>query len=186
MSTETLQDRASKFIQWLTENRNDPGVMASLRRGFSEATEHYAWPHVAQFCPLDNDRLRTIYVTVAACYAFHPECTDQGNLGTTLRRIALSQEAGDDPLSTYRGRFNRLITATTVDEICQQLRPIIQAAKPRMIPINYTSLLVDLLRWDYAARDVKVEWAQEYYGTPTEQLPAEEEEAESESATVNP
>jgi CRISPR system Cascade subunit CasB len=176
--------QAQRFVDWLLQNQQDRGVMANLRRGFSPATEHYAWPHLAQFCPLDDDRQRMIYTVVAACFAFHPLDTSEGNLGTTLRSIAHSQAAGEDPLATYESRFRRLITASTVDEVCQQLRPIVQAAKARMVPINYGRLLDDLLRWDFASRDVKVQWAAEYFGRPPQEEILEETSAEEDLPTA--
>ncbi|MCS7238438.1 MAG: type I-E CRISPR-associated protein Cse2/CasB [Thermoguttaceae bacterium] len=183
MTTVTLSPRVQRFIDWLQSNKEDRGVMANLRRALSEATEHYAWPHLAHFCDLANDNERTIFETVAACFAFHPELTTEGNLGTTLRQIALAQrpaeQSPNEAIEHFERRFSRLITATTVDELCQQLRSIIQLAKSQAIPVNYGQLLEDLLNWESSWQQIRVEWAAAYYGPPAETEPpsAEAEQA---------
>jgi CRISPR type I-E-associated protein CasB/Cse2 len=163
MSNSQALAQAKRFVEWLLENREDSGVMANLRRGFSEATEHYVWPHLARFCSLEDEKERMIFATIAACFAFHPEHTEEGNFGTTLRQIALARQAGDDPLQAFEGRFRRIVMATTVQDLCQQLRSLVQLAKASGIKINYVQLLSDLLSWDQNARQIKVQWAEAYY-----------------------
>ncbi len=177
MTTVEPLSRAKSFVQWLLQNRDDTGVMANLRRGFSEATEHYVWPHLARFCSLEDEKERTIFATVAACFAFHPEHTEEGNFGTTLRQIAYARQAGDDPLQAFEGRFRRIVMATTVQDLCQQLRSLVQLAKSSGIKINYVQLLSDLLSWDQNARQIKVQWAEAYYAPyreEAEEAPSEE------------
>lgn len=163
MNVSSLLERANDLVQWLEQHRDDRGLMSELRRGFSPATEHYAWPHLARWCNLDDDRQRTIFATVAACYALYPESTKAGNLGTVLRTIAHHEQAGEDALRSFEGRFRRLITCSSAEDLLGHVRSVVQAARQRGIPINYAQLLEDLLRWDFADRRIKTAWAQAYW-----------------------
>ena len=66
-----LDERAAAFVASLQARREDRGLMANLRRGFSEATADRAWPYLARWCNLENRRERTIFQTVAASFAFN-------------------------------------------------------------------------------------------------------------------
>jgi|GEM_PF-470650 len=165
------------FIQWLmglqerkgtgAPMRPDkaPGVLADLRRGLSSATEYYAWPHLVRWCDLDDNRQRIIYATVAGCFALHPENTSEGNLGTTLRRIAIQRGSSEDALKVYKSRLFRLIGCSTALELCSHLRSVVQLARSAAIPINYHQLLKDLLHWDRKARRIRLRWAAEFWRT---------------------
>lgn len=156
--------KADEFIAWLEQNAEDRGLMAHLRRALTSAGEHYAWPHLVRWCNLENDQQRTVYATVAACYALHPEHENTGNFGSVVRQIALGLHGGNDALQSFEGRFRRLLTCDSVEELCLHIRRVVQAAKQRGVPINYHRLLLDLLWWQHDARRVKVQWAQSYWG----------------------
>lgn len=187
MSTVTVSPRVQRFLEWLLANKEDRGVMSNLRRAFSPATEHYAWPHLAQFCQLDNEAERTIFATVAACFAFHPELTTEGNLGTTLRQIALAQQGGrqspQEAIEHFERRFGRLITSATTEELCQQLRSIVHLAKSLGVPVNYARLLEDLLNWENWAQDIRIRWAAGFFA-PAAQADQAAPEPEASPAEV--
>ncbi len=164
MSREIRTSRFDVFVDWLESRRDDRAIMAELRRGFSPGTEHYVWKHLAPWCELASRKSRTIYTAVAACYAFHPECTAEGNLGTTLRRIAQSLGSpGEDTQKAFEGRLRRLLACVRSVEVCRHLRQIIGLASQHGIPINYRQLLKDLLVWDKDPDRIKVSWAAEYW-----------------------
>ena len=73
---------------------------------------------------------------VAGLFAYHPDETHEGNLGTTCRRLA-----GEN--NSFEARFVRLL-ACDRDEICDRLRPVILAAKAKGIGVNYEQLFMDL------------------------------------------
>ncbi len=162
MSTTTTQDRAERLVEELLKLRDDRGAMANLRRGFSPATEDRAWPWVARWCDLTNDRQRMIYTTVAAAFAAHPQHADSGNLGTTLRQIAHSEQPGEDGLRSFEARFRRLLACNSAEEVCRRISNVVQAAKQRGSPINYERLFKDLWFWDYYGDRIKVSWAAAY------------------------
>jgi CRISPR type I-E-associated protein CasB/Cse2 len=154
------REEAERLLAFLQKNKDDRGIMADLRAGFSEATEHRAWPHIAPYCPLKNDFKRRVVQTVAAGFATQPECAGKGNLGTTMRAIA-----GDtkDGLASFEGRFRRLLTCVDTEELCRLVPGIIRTAKAKGVPVNHAQLYGDLCYWNGGR--TKIEWAEAYWGT---------------------
>jgi CRISPR type I-E-associated protein CasB/Cse2 len=134
--------------------------MADLRCALSPARLPRAWPLLAPVAGVGNPRVET----VAGLFASHPQETNAGNLGTTCRLLA-------DENSTFEARFQRLL-ACDRDEICDRLRPVVLAARPRGIPVNYEQLFADLRYWSDA---VKARWAREYWRVPEAEEPVPEE-----------
>lgn len=171
MSATYAQDRARFLLAELKKLREDRGAMANLRRGFSPGTDHRAWPWIARWCNLTSDRQRMIYTTVAAAFATHPETADTGNLGATLRRIALGDQSDkDQALQSFEARFRRFLTCSRAEEVCRRLTSVVRAAAQGGIPINYEQLFIDLWFWDDYPGRVKVQWAAAYWGGQREEV----------------
>jgi len=147
--TFTPQKAASQFLVHLRRLKNDRGAMANLRCALKPALRHRAWPLLGSMGGIGNAR----YETVAGLYAYHPEETRTGNLGTTCRRLSGEHNSID-------GRFRRLLTCDR-EEICERLVPVILAAKAKGVPVNYEQLFADLCYW---SDNVKERWAREYWG----------------------
>lgn len=158
MSTSNLHDRAMGFMAYLSRYKNDRGALANLRGGLSAARRQRAWPLLGGF----NDAIGAIgnpvFEMVAAMWAGAPELDSPGigNFGATLRRLA-----GD--LSSFEGRFKRLLTCDTREEAVEHVAPVVRAAQAKGVKLDYTRLLSDLLWW---GERVKVEWAQAFWGLP--------------------
>ncbi len=161
------QKQNNKFIGYLVDRRDDRGLMADLKRGLNPTTAHRAWPHIAPWCNLTNDREREIYSTIAGGMAVM-ECRNQdiGTLGATLRFIA-TQNSGKEGLNTFEAHFRRLMNCRTVQELCQQLPRIFMAARQRGVGINFERLLDDLHKWEMSER-VRISWAHDYWGSRNE------------------
>jgi CRISPR system Cascade subunit CasB len=144
---------AAKVLAYLRELRNDRGAMADLRCALNPARRARAWPLLARVGGID----RPIYETVAGLFAYHPDETHSGNVGTTCRRLA-----GEN--NSFDGRFRRLLSCDR-DEIGERLRPVILAAKAKGIPVNYEALFADLVYW---GDTVKARWARDYWSAPVE------------------
>lgn len=153
------EEQADKLMAFLQKNKEDRGVMADLRCGFSPAKEHRAWPHIAQFCKLDADWSRIPVQTVCAAFATHPDNTSGGNIGTTMQQIA-----GKEGLASFEGRFRRLLTCDKL-ELCERLPGVIRAAKAKGAPVNYRQLYCDICWWD-GDYPPKLKWASAFWGTP--------------------
>ncbi|MCS7338658.1 MAG: type I-E CRISPR-associated protein Cse2/CasB [Verrucomicrobiae bacterium] len=153
------KDKAAKLLAYLRRLRNDRGAMAALRAAINPARRTRAWPILAEIGGI-GDR---ICETIAALFAYHPEETSSGNLGTTCRLLARTNP-------TFGLRFLRLLTCDR-DELCDRLRPIIFAARAKDIPVNYETLFADLWFW---GETVKTRWAKEFWmatDSPTKTTP---------------
>ena len=144
------RERATQVVGFLRRHKNDRGAMANVRCALSETRKCRAWPLLGEIDGIGNVTIET----VAGLYATHPEETDKGDLGSLCK--ALSGEN-----NTFEGRFKRLLTCATREEVCSHLRPLVTAAKSKGHPVNYYNLIVDLLCW---GDDVRVRWAQAFWG----------------------
>ena len=162
-NSTTEKDRFAAFVAHLDRRRDDRGIMANLRHGFSNATAYRAWPHVAGWGDLTNDWQRAILLTVAAGYATHGRTdSGDGNLGRTLRRLATGDGASNEALSSFDGRFRRLLSCDDVRDLCALLPGILRAAERRGVGVDFVQLYRDLTYW---GERVKVAWAAAYWGT---------------------
>lgn len=154
------------FLEYLEKHKGDRGLFADLRHGFSEGTEYRAWPHIAKWCNLENAKERKIWLTVAAGFAYHKQSSRAGNLGSTVRKMALTGASGklDDVLKTFDARFRRLLTCQTTEEVCERLTGIIKAADRKGVPINFAQLYQDLWQFENPKRQIKIRWAAQYWG----------------------
>jgi len=158
MSPSDPKSEARSLLEYLRKRRGDRGAMADLRCALSPARRPRAWPLLARVGGVGDERVET----VAGLFAWHPVETDAGNLGTTCRLLAAEN-------NTFKARFQRLLSCER-DEICERLRPVVLAARPRGIPINYEELFADLRYW---GPRVKERWAREYWGVAETEGPPE-------------
>lgn len=157
------QSHIERFIDYLTTQVEDRGVMADLRHGLSRATEYRAWPHIAPWCKFDDDRERRIWLTTAAGFAIHQRTANFGNMGTVLRSLATGDGRGEKGLETFDARFRRLLACSSAVEVCDHLAGVLRAAERKSVSINFTQLFTDLKYW---GDRVKVQWAAKYWGAP--------------------
>lgn len=162
----SLEQRAAELVEQLTQLRDDRGAMANLRRGVSSTTEDRAWPWIARWCDITNERQRRIHVTVAAAFASHPEATEHGNMGAVMRSIAQANQKGEDGLKSFEPHFRRFLNCQSSQDVCERMPRIIRMAKQQNIPLNFHQLFMDLCRWDSYSDFVKVRWAADYWGEP--------------------
>lgn len=147
------KETAAEVLAFLRQLRNDRGAMADLRCALNPARRTRAWPLLARVGGIG----RPIHENVVGLFAYHPDETHTGNIGTTCRHLA-----GEN--NSFDGRFRRLLSCDR-DEIGERLRPVILAAKAKGIPVNYEELFADLCYW---GDNVKARWAREYWGAPVE------------------
>ena len=144
------REEARRLLSDLRHRTTDRGAMADLRCAVSPARLHRAWPLLARVGGIGDRSVET----VAGLFAYHPEETDKGNLGSTCRRLAAEN-------SSFEGRFQRLLSCGDPAEVCDRLRPVVLAARAKGVKINYEQLLVDLRYW---GDKVKARWAREFWG----------------------
>jgi CRISPR type I-E-associated protein CasB/Cse2 len=160
---KSAEQHAAGLMERLNQLRDDRGAMAELRRGLSPATEDRAWPWIARWCDITNERQRTIHAAVAAAFATHPETASQGNMGAVMCGIAQRNQKGDDGLKSYEAHFRRFLNCHSAQEVCERLPSVVRMAKQQSIAINYRQLFLDLCYW---GDRVKIRWAAAYWGEP--------------------
>ena len=149
------EEQAEKLMAFLQKNKEDRGMMADLRCGFSEAKEHRAWPHIARFCKLDQAWSRLPVQTVCAAFATHPDQKACGNLGATLKKM---------DLATIELQLRRLLACDSKEELCERLPSVIRAAKAKGVPVDYRQLYCDIYWWE-GQYPPKLKWADAFWGT---------------------
>jgi len=163
------------FIQFLFElsPERDSGVLADLRRGFSEATATRAWPHIGRFCRLNVDEERVVCQTIAAGYAINPKNdeTEWSNFGAAAKKLAEDERDGDKA-SSFDATFRRLLSCRTAEDVCKRLRNLLLAMKAKDVAVPWESLYWDLRRWN---DDVKTRWAAQYWNVPRDVADVEAE-----------
>ncbi len=157
-------DSIQGFLEWgrrqVSQDRR--GVLSHLRRGFNPDTEHYCWPFIAPFCNLNSPMDRQIWTLVAAGFATHQTSPPCGNMGMTLRKMALDRATGkpQEALEAFDPRFRRLINGDRSD-LCRYLPPLIRMAKAGGgVPIDFECLFNDLKYW---GKQTQLRWVQSYW-----------------------
>lgn len=150
MNRTEPKERAEQVLDFLRRHKPDRGAMANLRCALTDTRKCRAWPLLGEIGGIGN----TTIETVAGLYATHPQETEKGNIGSLCKALC-----GEN--NTFEGRFKRILTCNTREEVCAHLRPLVTAAKAKGIPVNYHTLIVDLHYW---SDRVRVQWAQGFWG----------------------
>ena len=147
---------AVTVMDYLRRFKDDRGAMADLRRALNPAQRHRAWPLLGRVGGIGNSRIEVI----AGLFAYHPDETHEGNLGTTCP----PPQAGEQQL---RGSLHP-VAGLRLRRDLRPAAPVILAAKAKGIVVNYERLFTDLSYW---GDRVKADWAREYWGVPRMEEP---------------
>jgi CRISPR type I-E-associated protein CasB/Cse2 len=175
--TQTQQPKPlDKLVDALVKisEQGDRGKLAALRYWFRLATQHFAYPVLADLLAkaglgpnaLDED---SIWCLIPALYAWNPNHTDEPfhNFGTTCRIIA------GDKRDAFAAHFRRIMACDALADVMEILQPYVRRAAAAKVSVNYKNLGYDLFRWrksEEDARDIKTRWSREYYWYPSYQL----------------
>ena len=97
---------------------------------------------------------------MASLFALHPEHNDSvKSFGETFCRIKMASQGSDGP----ERRFVALLNAHR-DEAPSHLRHAVSLAESKGVPINYESLLMDIIAWDSESKTVQKRWAGDFWG----------------------
>ncbi|MCB1098672.1 MAG: type I-E CRISPR-associated protein Cse2/CasB [Verrucomicrobiae bacterium] len=158
MKTKTTEERvreAEEFVSRLKPLASDAkrGERAALRRYWSEGTRAYALPILGKLSALGN----SAKTYTAALYALHPSHAQLRSFGDTCRRIAGTNR------DTFEPHFRRLLSATDIEDLGDQLYRLVKRAECEGVPVNYVQLLRDLNGWKFYSEDVKTRWAKDFW-----------------------
>ena len=155
-----LLERLRKY-----KEKDDRGIMASLRCVLVENKKHRAWPALNRIGVAITD---DISAYIAGLYATHSEETVNGNFGDTC--YAIEQKRGenrsdDNKLTPTERRFQHLLNAERAELYGRVLRMLCMA-KSLGVPVNYERLKKDLRYWNDRTKN---DWAAAFWsqGIPT-------------------
>lgn len=159
------EEQNREFITTLASLCDDRGHAAALRRWWSPATEHQAYPSLGKLGAIGNWPRST----VAALYATHPS---HQNSGHGIGQAALwlgDRKEGEHP---YDRHFRRLIASRTEEELTPQLHRLVKRLASESVSFDYARLLKDLRLWAAGHEEsVKINWAKEFWQAPVEPMP---------------
>ncbi len=164
MSDEVKKpSRSESFvIRTIEQCQKDKGLAAGLKRADNPATEYQCWEHLAAFnIDLEKDYQRLPYATIAAAIA-KAKVESNGVMGIG-RGISLCYEEGNNS-DQAKAKLRRLLACESVEETCRILRPLFSLIESKVnLPLDYTQLLNDLLKFHFDNQRVKTRWAQDFY-----------------------
>jgi CRISPR type I-E-associated protein CasB/Cse2 len=179
-------DLASRATATLLRLREDTGARASLRRGHSPGTEHYAYPYLAPLWTEHGPHFRVPLLRVGALAATATDVTNDTSvpLGVLLRRTAL---AGVDGGADVRDRAlervgRRLVWAQTgeVEKLHMALRQHVGNSRLVRPVVAWRNVVDTYLWWDQPdtarRREHRRRLLELFYGhhdTPTDDTPTE-------------
>lgn len=97
----------------------------------------------------------------------HVEKIRFGSAVRELASVKKSQEDEDKEFNRIRNRFNKLATASDIQELAMHLRGMVNLLRENNIKMDYASLAVDLYRYNLPETRAKVrlKWGQDFYRT---------------------
>ncbi|TYO97623.1 CRISPR-associated Cse2 family protein [Geothermobacter ehrlichii] len=152
----------SAFFEWLEDlNARDRKVRAVLRRSLAYEPGAFppAYPYVEPFLPDESSEWRRgMHYLAAGLWALHWREGRQGQ-PMSLGRACAAYQSANGSLSTEQ-RFVALLDADR-DQLLHRLRQMVALLKD--YPLDFGSLLSDLLAWNNPRKPVQNRWARDYY-----------------------
>lgn len=137
--------------------QTDKGFCADCKRADNEAFEWKLWPVINRFVDIRDEDKRKSYALIASSLAkSNTKKIGSLSLGKAFKILnkAESQE--------FSPRFMRVLSADSVDELIEILRPSLGYISSENLCLDYKSILDQLLRFSVDAERVKVRWASDY------------------------
>ena len=165
MSNETPKKPDEPLVQDIVAVCRERGAAAELRRYWSPATRHYAFPVLGRIRVRDP---RSPDAITAALYATNPNHKPGGlRPGKALQQFARGEESFD-------AHVRRLLASDSLEEVGSQLQRLFVRLEGTGIALDYNRLLWDLRNWSSHSEDVKTAWGKDYWMSPKELENAED------------
>ena len=174
-----LKNPFIQFLEQLRDNENT-AALATLKKGLmkepSEELSMYSYiiPWLGNKNYIGNKE--KMYFTIASLFAYHPQKGDNGSIGNTLKRIALSEmkdssikDINETPISK---RFMALLNCH-IEDLHLHLRQIISICSSNEIAINWHKLFHDVLQWNSDEKWIQKNWAKDFWRYEKEDEPKE-------------
>ncbi len=152
------------FLPRLRNAVEDRGKRAAIRRYWSPATRHQAYPPLGLLGALDDPRKAFL----AALYAEHPEHQEGDTVGKAALRLG-ERKDGEHP---YDRHFRRLLacedmgTVSDPGDLPQRLHRLVKRLAREPLALDYRELHKNLNDWGNWADSVKLRWASDFWQAP--------------------
>lgn len=157
MSNPSPPKKDEPIIQKAIEVCRDRGAASELRRYWSPATMHYAFPPLGRVGVRDP---RSADAITAALYAVNPNHRGGGlRLGFALKKLGNGQESFDS-------HVRRLLASDSLEDAGDQLQRIFVRLSGSSVSLDYNTLLWDLRKWANRSEEVKTSWGKDYWMSP--------------------
>jgi CRISPR system Cascade subunit CasB len=166
--------QAEGFIDYLESRREDRATLAVLRRGLGHppGTVAEMYRYVVPWLSDDTPPWReAAFYTIAALFAYHPECGGRGNMGDHFAQA----RAGVGDETAIERRFSVLLSAHPED-LPFHLRQAVSFLRSKDVPVNWHQLLIDMDAWGHPDGYVQRRWARAFWGRRAQEEERKEEE----------
>jgi CRISPR system Cascade subunit CasB len=160
-------ERANKFLKSVQEHiEKDSGDKADLKRALSGEERHLRNAYFVLRYLRDIEWQQDVWIFVAALSAFYPQeiRTEQRNFGSSCWGLAVEINKTGESKGTAR-KFKALLDNSFTD-IQSPLTNLVRHMKSKDIRVDYSKLLVDLLKWEHPSQYINIqdEWARSFWG----------------------
>lgn len=153
------------FVARLLRLQDDRGCLSHLRRFWSPATLHYAYPILGRLGIPDPRRPDAI---TAALFAAHP-LHQLGGPGIGKAALLLGDRKDDK--HPYDSHFRRLLASESLPDVADQLHKLVRRLEREGKALDYNQVMWDLRTWEKKAADIKTRWAMDFWQAPSELQP---------------
>jgi len=146
-------------LRWYKQ-KDDRGIMASLRCVLVDSKKHRAWPALHRLGVAITDK-DSAYI--AGFFVMHPNEDTKGNFGNTclaIEKKRREKRSKDNKLTPTERRFQHLLNAEKGAELYGRLIRMVKLAKSNEVRVNYEQLETDLYFWN---ERTKTEWAAAFW-----------------------
>jgi CRISPR system Cascade subunit CasB len=177
-----MNDKHSRFIQYLSKNQEDRQRMAVFRRSLSQPPGMDIGPYryIGRF--LNNNKHPAadwLLCLIAGLYALAPsEPGESASFGATLAEYCKAKPGAQNGIER---RLTALLNAHS-DDLPQHLRHAVALLKQSEQRIDWVQLTTDLQHWNSPKRAVQRTWARDFWGAVT---PLEESKTNKKDQQTN-
>lgn len=172
MTTSDYQKENEAFVSDLSGLLKDRGLVANLRKWWSPATRHYAYPVLGRIRALKDDRR----MLAAALFAVHATGGNPPHVanGTSIGKAALALAGGSTKapgFGSMERHFQRLLAADDLDDLTPHLHRLAKRLGNTSIPLDYSRLLGDLRQFRDHSQRIKTQWAVDFWQAAEPETP---------------
>ena len=167
-------DAAEAFVGFLFKlaGRDDRAALAQIRRAHTEGTDEAMLRVIGAAVPetVGGAWLDAYLLTAGLFASYTTGAKDIPSAARLGRRRSLGGSArlarGTGASESFETRFAALL-ARPLQDLPEELRRVLRLLRSHDVPVDFTQLLRDLLRWEHPDRLTQRQWAQDFWQAST-------------------